>query len=90
MNETQYQQLHGRFAVVHDRLQYTAGRIFDIVQRHLALSAVLDVGCGTGDFLFQANKRGIANGGGQAPAHRPRTAVRPCAHVRPRDLAGGG
>ena len=61
MNETQYQQLHGRFAVVHDRLQYSAGRIFEIVQRHLALTSALDVGCGTGDFLFQANKRGMAD-----------------------------
>jgi SAM-dependent methyltransferase len=61
MNETQYQQLHGRFAVVHDRLQYSAGRIFEIVQRHLALKSALDVGCGTGDFLFQADKRGVAD-----------------------------
>ena len=61
MSETQYRRLHGRFAEVHDRLQYAAGRLFEIVQRHLKAGSVLDVGCGTGDFLFQARKRGIAD-----------------------------
>ena len=59
MSDTQYRGLHRRFAQVHDRLQYSADRIFDIVLHHLAARSVLDVGCGAGDFLFQAHKRGI-------------------------------
>lgn len=61
MSGTQYRRLHDRFAQVHDRLQYAAGRIFDIVERHVRAGSVLDVGCGAGDFLFQAHKRGVAD-----------------------------
>jgi SAM-dependent methyltransferase len=61
MSGTEYRRLHSRFAQIHDRLQYAAGRILEIVERHLKVASALDVGCGAGDFLFQARKRGVAD-----------------------------
>jgi SAM-dependent methyltransferase len=41
------------------RTRYAAERILGIVARHAAISAVLDVGCGLGDWLAAAAARGI-------------------------------